>query len=102
VAANTGIQVIGLVENMAGFNCDGCHAVRPLMPQGDLAAAAKETNAVTLARLPFDPRLAECCDRGTLFVREYAETPLAKQLKALSQRIEQALAIARPLPAAMI
>ena len=102
MAANSGIRVIGLVENMAGFNCDGCHAVRPLMPQGDLAAAAKEAGTPVLARLPFDPRLAECCDRGTLFVREYAETPLAKQLKALGQRVEQALAIERHLPIATI
>jgi ATP-binding protein involved in chromosome partitioning len=100
MAENSGIRVIGLVENMSGFNCDGCHSVRPLMPQGDLAAAAKEAGAAVLARLPFDPRLAECCDRGTLFAREYAETPLAKQLKALSQTIEHALPIPRPSPAA--
>lgn len=102
MTANSGIRVIGLVENMAGFNCDGCHAVRPLMPQGDLAAVAKEAGAAMLARLPFDPRLAECCDRGILFLREYAETPLAKQLKALSQTVEQTLAIGRPLSAATI
>jgi ATP-binding protein involved in chromosome partitioning len=102
MAANSGIRVIGLVENMAGFNCDGCHTVRPLMPQGDLAAVAKEAGTAMLVRLPFDPRLAECCDRGTLFVREYAETPLAKQLKVLSQTIEEALAIGRPLSAAII
>jgi ATP-binding protein involved in chromosome partitioning len=102
MTANSGIRVIGLVENMAGFNCDGCHAVRPLMPQGDLAAVAKEAETAMLVRLPFDPRLAECCDRGTLFVREYAETPLAKQLKVLSQTVEEALAIGRPLSTATI
>jgi len=102
MAASSGIRVIGLVENMAGFNCDGCHTVRPLMPHGDLAAVAKEAGAAIMARLPFDPRLAECCDRGTLFAREYAESPLAKQLKALSQTVEQALAIPRSPQAATI
>ena len=101
MAANSGVRVIGLVENMAGFNCDGCHTVRPLMPQGDLAAVAKEAGTAMLVRLPFDPRLAESCDRGTLFVREYAETPLAKQLKALSQRVDEALAIGRSQSAAI-
>ena len=92
MAADSGIRMTGLVENMTGFNCDGCHSVRPLMPEGDLKAAARAVGVPILARLPFDPRLAECCDRGILFMREYADTPLAKQLKALSQTIEQILA----------
>jgi len=91
LAASAGIRILGIVENMAGFNCEGCHAVRPLMPQGDLAAVAREGKAAVLARLPFDPRLAESCDRGVLFVREYAETPLAKQLKGLAVSIDEML-----------
>lgn len=82
--------VIGVVENMVGFNCDGCHAVRPLMPHGDLAALAKTVGVPVLARLPFDPRLAECCDRGVIFVREYPDSPLARQLSALAQAIDSA------------
>ena len=101
VALSSGIHMIGLIENMAGFNCDGCHSVRPLMPEGGVRAAATEKGIPVLARLPFDPRLAECCDRGTLFIREYAETPLAKQLKALSQNVEQTLEALRNRPAAL-
>jgi ATP-binding protein involved in chromosome partitioning len=82
--------VIGVIENMVGFNCDGCHSVRPLMPHGDLAAIANSAGVPVLARLPFDPRLAECCDRGVIFVREYADTPLARQLIALAQAIDVA------------
>lgn len=82
--------VVGVVENMVGFNCDGCHAVRPLMPHGDLAALATTMGVPVLARLPFDPRLAECCDRGVIFVREYADSPLARQLTALAQAIDLA------------
>jgi len=84
--------VLGLVENMVGFNCDGCHSVRPLMPHGDLPAVASAAGVPVLGRLPFDPRLAECCDRGAIFVREYADTPLARQFTALAQALEQAAA----------
>jgi ATP-binding protein involved in chromosome partitioning len=87
--------VIGVVENMAGFNCDGCHQVRPLMPYGAVAARAREAGALLLERLPFDPRLAETCDRGVIFVREYPQTPLAKQIAALAQVIDK-VAEARP------
>ncbi len=89
-AANSSIAIIGIIENMAGFSCDGCHSVRPLMPQGALATLAREARVPMLERLPFDPRFAESSDRGTFFVREHAETPLAKQLIALAASLDHA------------
>ena len=82
--------VIGVIENMAGFRCDGCHQVRPLMPYGAVAARVRDAGAALLERLPFDPRFAETCDRGVIFVREYAQSPLAKQIGALAQLIDKA------------
>lgn len=92
LASHSACGVVGVVENMAGFNCDGCHSARPLMPQGTLGLIARETGVALLERLPFDPRLAETCDRGLLFVREYAETPLAKQLTALAHTLDRSVA----------
>jgi ATP-binding protein involved in chromosome partitioning len=83
--------IIGVFENMVGFNCDACHQVRPLMPYGAVAARAREAGAVSLGRLPFDPRFAETCDRGVIFVREYPQTPLAKQISALAQVVDRAV-----------
>jgi ATP-binding protein involved in chromosome partitioning len=85
--------VIGVVENMAGFNCDGCHRVRPLMPYGAVAMHARQAGTLVLERLPFDPRFAESCDRGVIFVREYPQTPLAKQLVALAQVVDKTVEI---------
>src|SRR5581483_4529906 len=82
-------RVLGLVENMVGFNCDGCHAVRPLLPHGAMIATAVAAGVSILDRLPFDPRLAETNDRGALFIREYADTPLAKQIVGLAQSLER-------------
>ncbi len=99
MASMCSTRVMGLIENMVGFNCDGCHSVRPLMPHGDLAAVAKTAGIPVLGRLPFDPRLAECCDRGVIFVREYADTPLARQLTALAQSLD--LSSPNPIQAEM-
>ncbi|MBV8771335.1 MAG: P-loop NTPase [Deltaproteobacteria bacterium] len=82
-------SLIGVVENMAGFNCDGCHRIRPLMPYGALAMHTREAGVLLLERLPFDPRFAESCDRGVIFVREYPQTPMSKQLVALAQAIDR-------------
>ncbi|HLW69506.1 MAG TPA: P-loop NTPase [Candidatus Binataceae bacterium] len=84
-AAESSALVHGVIENMAGFSCDGCHAVRPLMPQGNIAAATRSAGVALLERLPFDPRLAESCDRGAIFIREYPEAPLTRQLIAIAE-----------------
>jgi len=82
--------VLGVIENMVGFNCDRCHSVRPLMPQGAIAAVAAAARVPVLERLAFDPRLAETNDLGRFFVRDYADTPLAKQFVTLARTLKQA------------
>ena len=83
-----GAPIVGIVENMAGFNCDGCRAVRPLWPEGDLNGIAREAAVPILGRLAFEPRLADSTDRGVLFVREYASTPTGKVLADIAGHID--------------
>jgi ATP-binding protein involved in chromosome partitioning len=52
-------RVVGYVENMAGYWCGDCGAVRPLFP------AAEPLPLPLLGSIPFDPALAADCDRGT-------------------------------------
>ena len=85
------VPVLGLIENMLGFNCDSCHTIRPLFPQGAVAELAQSADAPLLERLPFDPRLADSCERGILFAREYPDTPLAKHFSAIAQAIDRAI-----------
>jgi ATP-binding protein involved in chromosome partitioning len=90
--AHDKIAVLGLIENMLGFNCDSCHTVRPLFPQGNFPGLAQTVEAPILGRLPFDPRLADCAERGALFLREYPEAPLTKQFAAIAATLEQEIA----------
>ena len=87
-----GAPIVGIVENMVGFNCDGCRAVRPLWPEGDLHGVAREAAVPILARLAFEPRLADSSDRGVLFVREYASTPTGKVLADIANQVEAMVA----------
>jgi ATP-binding protein involved in chromosome partitioning len=89
VARRIDTPVLGLIENMAGFNCDGCRSVRPLMPEGNIAGLASDLELPVIGRLPFDPRLAEASDRGKLFILDYAETPLAKALIDMAATVER-------------
>lgn len=83
-----GAPLIGVIENMVAFGCDNCRSIRPLFPQGETSRIAREANLPIIARLAFDPRLAESSDRGRVFVSESAETPLGKQLIEMARRID--------------
>ncbi|HEY6395708.1 MAG TPA: P-loop NTPase [Candidatus Binataceae bacterium] len=91
LAASCKAPVVGIVENMIGFNCDGCRSVRPLLPGGAMPGLARESEMMILARVPFEPRIADTSDRGALFVHEYAATPTAKILTDLANQIEARL-----------
>jgi len=85
------IPLSGIIENMAGFNCDSCRAVRPLWPEGEVLGVANGLSIPLLARIAFDPRLSESGDRATIFVREYATTPTGKCLGDLANRLDSIL-----------
>ncbi len=87
-----GVPVFGIVENMVGFNCDGCRSVRPLWPEGNLHGVAREASIPILGRLAFEPRLADSTDHGVLFVREYASTPTGKVLGEIANQLDAIVA----------
>jgi ATP-binding protein involved in chromosome partitioning len=91
-AVASGINFVGVVENMAGFNCEECRSVRPLWPEGEIASIASSASVRLLGRFAFDPRLAESSDRGFLFVREHAATPTGKVLTEMAVQLETLLA----------
>ncbi len=100
IASRLEVPIAGLVENMAGFSCDSCRSVRPLFPEGNLAGIASEFSLPVLGRLSFDPRIAEASDRGVLFVHEFSDTPIAKNLAVLAHAFEKMIANQREPDAA--
>ncbi|HVS66228.1 MAG TPA: P-loop NTPase [Thermoanaerobaculia bacterium] len=79
--------LLGYVENMSGYYCHGCNAVRPLFASAPGREHRDPIGLERLGSLPFDPVLAEQCDRGLagspggpvgLAVAEIAEKLLAR------------------------
>ena len=90
--AGTPARLLGYVENMAGYFCRECGEVRPLFPEPTVAL-----DAPCLGRLPFDPALAELCDRGWPPGSEAEETSEAfRQAEHLAARIAD-LTLKRPV-----
>ena len=60
------IPVLGLVENMSGFQCDNCGKVHNVFGPSHVEEIASELYIPAHARLPLNPKLAAAADRGTV------------------------------------
>ena len=54
-AIDAGVPLLGVVENMSGYACNGCDVVRPLFGGDAGATLAREFDVPLLAKLPFSP-----------------------------------------------
>lgn len=91
LARETGVPLLGLVENMAGYVCLHCGALGALFagPGGERTAA--ELGLPFLGRVPFDPRLAAEADGGRAFVLQHGATPTGRALHAVADALADAL-----------
>ena len=66
LAQSLNVEVLGLVENMAYFECDECSKKHYIFgaPQG--AEVAEKYNIPAYATLPMDPRVASLVDKGEI------------------------------------
>jgi ATP-binding protein involved in chromosome partitioning len=76
-------KVLGYVENMSGYYCRGCNAVKPLFNSG---RGALPHGIPCLGTVPFDPELAEHCDRG-MPLTDRIDTPVGRALDDIAQQL---------------
>jgi ATP-binding protein involved in chromosome partitioning len=61
----TSVPVLGIIENMAGYECPHCGASSDPFGQGGAEASAKQLGVPFLGRLPLSTSLREASDAGT-------------------------------------
>jgi len=75
-------RILGYVENMSGYYCRDCHAIKPLF----VSTGSPDLGIPCLGTVPFDPELARHCDLGLSF-DGLRETPVGLALDAIVQRL---------------
>jgi len=80
-------RLLGYVENMSGYYCRDCNAIKPLFGSSVPVALGE---VPCLGTVPFDPELARNCDRG-VFLSERPETPVSRALDEIAQRLLERL-----------
>jgi ATP-binding protein involved in chromosome partitioning len=79
-------RILGYVQNMSGYYCRDCNAIKPLFDSADNAGL----EVPCLGTVPFDPELARHCDRGTSLA-ELPSTPVGRALDQVAQQLLERL-----------
>lgn len=95
-------RLLGYVENMCGYYCHDCGAIKPLFPStGTFDATGNGMGVPCLGTVAFDPELARRCDMG-IASDDMPDTPVSRALDdvagQLLNRLEQASAPAQAGP----
>jgi ATP-binding protein involved in chromosome partitioning len=84
-------RVLGYVQNMSGYYCHDCQALKPLFgTDGPPSPEAAALHVPCLGTVPFDPELARRCDRG-LPLADRPDTPAGRALHDVAQRLLDSL-----------
>ena len=85
----TSVPVLGVVENMAGYQCPHCGQSSDPFGQGGAEASAKQLGVPFLGRLPLSASLREASDAGTPPAAQ--DGPAADAFNAIARRLLEEL-----------
>ncbi len=93
------VPILGVVENMSGFTCPSCKTVTHIFHQGGGEAIAQELGVAFLGRVPLDPAVVDCGDKGAPLVKAAPDSPAAAAYRSIAAALtdgEGAAGIAMP------
>lgn len=83
------IPIVGIIENMSGYVCPKCTNESEIFraKSGGAQTMAKEMNIPLLGRLPLDPRIAQCTDKGVDLIAEFADSKSVQGINAIATEV---------------
>lgn len=88
MAKHIGIPVIGIIENMSGFECPHCGSAIDLFGSGGGKRIADEMGVPFLGSIPTDPSIVRSGDNGIPFVLE-ADSSTARIFEEIVARVDE-------------
>lgn len=84
-------KILGIIENMSGFNCPHCGEYIDLYPPGGVEKASIDFNIPLLGKIPFHTEVSQQSDQGLPFILKYPESKSAKAFKETVKKIRDIL-----------
>lgn len=91
-------RVLGIVENMSGFECPHCGETVDVFGRGGGRRMAEEMAVAFLGDVPLDTRVREAGDAGTPTASSAPDTPAGRAFAGLAERIVAAVGALEPSP----
>lgn len=82
-----GVEIIGLVENMATYVCPHCNEEGALFEGQNVKELSSKKNIPFLGSIPFDTRISRKYESGKLFYGEFTDSPTAKAIDGVVDKI---------------
>jgi ATP-binding protein involved in chromosome partitioning len=86
------VPILGIVENMSLFTCNGCGGSFEIFGHGGAEAEAKKLGVPFLGALPLDPKIRASSDQGLVFVTSHPASDGAKAYLAIAGKLLGSLA----------
>ncbi len=87
------VPMLGVVENMSYFICDGCDKKHYVFGQGGGQKLAQELGLPLLAEVPMDPRIVETSDDGKAVMVKMPSSDAAKAYTSAAKTINDSLSL---------
>jgi ATP-binding protein involved in chromosome partitioning len=88
------IPIVGIVENMSYFICDGCGKKHEIFSRGGAQRAAERFQIPYLGEIPITPALREGGDRGVPILIQDPKSEVSKSFFEIAARLAGQLSIA--------
>ncbi len=92
------VPVLGIVENMSYFVCDGCDKRHTIFGEGGANRAAETLGVEVLAQLPLQPDVVSAGDSGKPTVLSAPDSPAGKALIELAGTVARKLSLLNAEP----
>ncbi|MEE9376835.1 MAG: Mrp/NBP35 family ATP-binding protein [Candidatus Lokiarchaeia archaeon] len=84
-------KILGIIENMSGFDCPHCGEYIDLYPPGGAEKASTDFKISLLGKIPFEIEVSQQGDQGLPFIIKYPESKSAKAFKEVVRKIRELL-----------
>ncbi len=92
------VPILGLIENMSGFECPECHHTTDIFTKGGGEKEAKEFDIPFLGAIPIDPRIVKGGDSGRPIVVDQPASATAKIFSQIAGRVAANISIQQHSP----
>jgi Mrp family chromosome partitioning ATPase len=81
--------IFGLIENMSGFMCPYCGETVDIFGNGGGEKTATASGIRFLGKIPMDPKVVSCGDRGESIQEAYKDSPVSKAISDIADQVAE-------------